>query len=246
MEISNIIIVQFRTDQSLIHEQKCIKSHIDKYINIEFINLLEKTDIENLLNKIKTKKYGVIIGGSGEFSVINKNNPKEFQELVGEALVNLSKIIEIVFDYEIPTLGICFGHQAMAEFNNADVVNDETQMEAGVFKVTLDKNHNKDPLLTGLPDEFNTVIGHKDSVINLPKFYKILGSSERCPTQIIKYTNNIYSTQFHPELNNDDLEERLNLYPEYREDDSTHKHIKVNNLVTKILDNFVNIILLKK
>ena len=64
----------------------------------------------------------------------------------------------------------------------------------------------------GLPQEFNALVGHKEAVQELPPGAVHLASSERCPFQMIRYGQNVYATQFHPEADGQVFADRIKIY----------------------------------
>jgi GMP synthase (glutamine-hydrolysing) len=61
-------------------------------------------------------------------------------------------------------------------------------------------------------------MGHEDCVIELPKNATLLASSDRVTNQAYRFDDApIYCTQFHPELNCDDMMARVRQYPHYVE-----------------------------
>ena len=69
-----------------------------------------------------------------------------------------------------------------------------------------------DPLLQGLPAQFQAFVGHKEAVQALPDGCTHLVASAPCPVQMIRYGQNVYATQFHPEADAHDFEERIRIY----------------------------------
>lgn len=69
-----------------------------------------------------------------------------------------------------------------------------------------------DPVLQNLPGSFRAFGGHKESCQNVPPRAKLLAGSEMCPVQMIRVKQNIYATQFHPELDKQGLALRIEIY----------------------------------
>ena len=69
-----------------------------------------------------------------------------------------------------------------------------------------------DPRLSGLPLQFETFLGHKEAVQELPRGTVQLMTSDRCPFQMLRYGQNVYATQFHPEAEALDFERRIRIY----------------------------------
>ena len=66
----------------------------------------------------------------------------------------------------------------------------------------------------------------------------MLAYSEKCPVQAYRFGNRVYSMQFHPELSIEDLEYRLSLYPEYK-DNALGVNEGQNVGVKKLIGRFV-------
>ncbi len=72
-----------------------------------------------------------------------------------------------------------------------------------------------DPLLADLPDAFEAYVGHKEAVTRLPSHAVLLATSEACPVQMFRVKENLYATQFHPELDLDGILTRIGVYGDY-------------------------------
>ena len=83
-------------------------------------------------------------------------------------LSRLRALITEVFASEMPALGICFGHQLIAQMRGGCVMNDSGQKKAGSYEVNLTSEGKCDPLLESMPHSFVAQYGHRDSVTELP------------------------------------------------------------------------------
>jgi GMP synthase-like glutamine amidotransferase len=233
-----ILVLQFRTDQSGWHEIKCIYDSVDKsYNDFLFMNVMSPfITTEMILDKLKVAK-AVILGGLGEGGY-EDYEPHKVDNL-NYMLDKINPVIQHIQSQSVPTLGICFGHQVLADLLGGSIVTDSNMAESGIAKIMLTETGKEDPLLTSLPDEFYGIVSHKSSVLHLPKGAELLAYSERCPIQGFKYKSNIYGFQLHPELNVKEHSERMQLYPEYAKhklDTTEEKEI----LASQILINFIN------
>lgn len=234
-----VLLLQFRTDQTLEHERKCI---LEKggFTNgeLKIVNVLDKR--YKLPKPKDLDKYrAVITGASSEFDVTKL--PKNVEERINKILPLLKEIVKRDF----PTLAICFGHQLFAQLLSGIVESDDTQEEVGTHKITLTNYGKKSKLFKGIPPTFYVVEGHKDSVTKMPKGAKLLAYSNKCLVQACQLGNNIYSIQFHPELSLDDLIWRLSLHPQYLKgqtaEDVRRKFSEIP-YAGKIVKNFNNMI----
>ena len=69
-----------------------------------------------------------------------------------------------------------------------------------------------DPLLKGVPEKFAAFVGHKEALQSLPETCTHLVSSPSCPFQMVRYKQNVYATQFHPEADAAGFETRIKIY----------------------------------
>jgi GMP synthase-like glutamine amidotransferase len=159
---------------------------------------------------------GVIFGGSGEFDFDGGRGDDDPARLTAHAIRDRVKMfIEYLFTNNIPTLGICFGHQIIGELRDAKVVNDTAQKKVGTHNVILNEEGKQDPLLKDAPGSFDAQYGHKDSLSSLPVGGVVLASADNCTYSIVRYSDKIYTLQFHPELNAQDVVRKLANSPGY-------------------------------
>jgi GMP synthase (glutamine-hydrolysing) len=248
MKEAKLLVIQFRTDASLKHEQECIYKHTGlQEADIVFFNIFDPYQTyDQLFEYIKSHpKVPIIIGGSGEFYISHPNDDADIQKQVDHMLENMCPIINYVLDNKIPVYGSCFGHQLMAYCTGAFVDHKEENRETGIYEITLSEAGEIDPITSDLPKHFFAVLGHKDSVTSVPDGAALLASSVKCPMQLFKYNDVAYSSQFHPELDRIGLDERLALYPSYVLSEEEQKESfdprKNVDVVTKLMKNFLEI-----
>ena len=148
----------------------------------------------------------VIIGGSSDF-FFHGGRDETDSERAGarEVLDRLRPIIEHILSNDIPTLGICFGHQLIAEIRGGEVTHDHAQKKMGTFDIRLTEEGKRDRLFSRLPETFAGQYAHRDSVTTLPQGAVALASGDSCRFSALRYGRNVYSVQFHPELTAQDL-----------------------------------------
>lgn len=99
---------------------------------------------------------------------------------------------------DLPLLGVCYGHQLMAYALGGKVGDNPNGWERGLK--TLTHTTSDDPWLAALPDEFQAWLSHRQSVITPPSQAKVLARSELDGCQILRYSPQALSVQFHPEF----------------------------------------------
>ncbi len=101
-----------------------------------------------------------------------------------------------VFELGLPILGMCYGHQLMAKHFGGKVKKGTTS-EYGKTVVQIGESD----LFKGLEGGEVVWMSHADSVEELPKGFKTIGSSEGCPiSAMANIEKNYYGLQFHPEV----------------------------------------------
>ncbi|WP_020220737.1 type 1 glutamine amidotransferase [Halarchaeum acidiphilum] len=93
----------------------------------------------------------------------------------------------------LPILGVCFGHQLVAEALGG-TVDDMEEYEIGYRSVAHDGS---DPLFDGVDTEFTVFTTHSDAVTELPPGAALLAENEYGVHAFRR--GNAYGVQFHPE-----------------------------------------------
>lgn len=144
------------------------------------------------------KYAGIVILGSHDMLTFNE-----------DWMLDLKEWILTITDTETPTLGICFGHQAMAEALGGEVDYREWGPEVGYVKVKLASDAYSDILFSSIYDKAGVYQYHSQTVKVLPKDCILLGSNNIEFYQILKYNNHMWSCQFHPEFTHEIVAEYI-------------------------------------
>jgi len=100
----------------------------------------------------------------------------------------------------LPLLGVCYGHQLMSYALGGNVGDNPAGWERGLIAVTGGEAMRQDPLLSALPDRFTAWLSHRQSVLTPPPGAQVLAHSAQEGCQIIRYSAQALSVQFHPEF----------------------------------------------
>ena len=134
------------------------------------------------LEQIMAKKPQALILSGGPNSVYAENTPKPDKR---------------IFTAGIPVLGICYGHQVMAQ-NLGGKVAHAGAGEYGKTSVVLQTDC---ALFKGLEDHNICWMSHQDYVEKAPEGFKVMGATEECPVaSMIDDKDKLYGVQFHPEV----------------------------------------------
>lgn len=144
---------------------------------------------------------GVIIGGSSDFFLHGGLGEEEVGRAgAREVLDRVRDLVQYLVERQVPTLGICFGHQLIAEVFGGAVTHDHEQKKAGTHEVQLNQSAETDPLLKDFGTSFDAQYAHRDSVTRPPSGAVVLGNGSACRFSALRYGNTCYTFQFHPEL----------------------------------------------
>jgi len=110
---------------------------------------------------------------------------------------NKYQVNENLFDLSIPILGLCYGHQFIADHFGGVVEAHKEQSEFGRAKLELVDS----PLFKNIENNEEVWMSHGDSVIKVPAGFKVIGKTKSCDIAAMSSEEkNIYSLQFHPEV----------------------------------------------
>jgi len=99
---------------------------------------------------------------------------------------------------DFPVLGICAGHQFMAQFFGGKAEPSKVP-EFGKVELTILKTNNM--IFQGVPKKSIVWESHNDEVTKIPDNFELLAESENCKIQAMKHKNKpFYGLQFHPEV----------------------------------------------
>lgn len=164
------------------------------------------------LGRLDLARYsGVILAGS-PFTVSEPVEQKSPVELRVER--ELAELLDEVVEHDIPFLGVCYGVGTIGSHQGATV--DKVYGESSqAVRITLSEAGLADPLFRELPPEFDAFVGHKEALSDVPAHLAVLASSPGCPVQAFRVGENVYATQFHPELDTDAMSARVQAYSQH-------------------------------
>ncbi len=136
-------------------------------------------EIRTLNQKFNVK--GLILSG-GPSSVYESNAPR---------------IDPRILESNLPILGLCYGHQLIAQIAKGKV-EPAACKEYGIAHVAIDKPVG---VLEGLSGKEKVWMSHSDTVIAVPAEFEVLAHTESCPVAAFRHKEKpIYGLQWHPEV----------------------------------------------
>ncbi|MDR2635617.1 MAG: glutamine amidotransferase [Campylobacteraceae bacterium] len=150
-----------------------------------------------------------------EVAVIDprKQNLPSFENIQGIIITGSHDMVTDRFDWiekssqwlmeaaknSVPILGICFGHQLLAQTFGGVVDNHPDGPEIGTVSVNLHEEAKTDAIFKDLPETFLAHATHTQSVLKLPPNALLLASNCYESCHAFRIGSNIWGVQFHPE-----------------------------------------------
>ncbi|MBX2882833.1 MAG: type 1 glutamine amidotransferase [Granulosicoccus sp.] len=110
----------------------------------------------------------------------------------------LEKFLRDAYAKKIPIVGICFGHQILAQALGGKVIKFPGGWSVGHVDYTLQDN-----------TQVGVIAFHQDQVVELPEGATVTGSTDFCEYAFISYGNQALSMQPHPEFDEAFLQDLL-------------------------------------
>ena len=195
------------------------------------------------LGDIDLRAWSGILLGGGPF---NSSDPETTKSPVQQRVeADLNRLLDKVTCADFPFLGACYGVGPLGTHQGGVI--DRTYAEpVSCIRVSLTAAGIGDPLLAGMPEEFEAFVGHKEACRVLPPTAVLLATSPGCPVQLFRVKSNLYATQFHPELDVPGIVTRVRVYqhagyfpPTELEDLVTRLSVAVVTEPSRLLVNFV-------
>ena len=108
-------------------------------------------------------------------------------------------IRSFVRDFDRPYLGICLGHQLLADALGG-AVEPMAAPEVGLARVQLSEAGRADPIFAGCPDEVECFQWHGAEVTRLPDGAVVLAGNASAPVQAMRWGRHAYGFQYHVEI----------------------------------------------
>lgn len=197
------LLLGTREQQAAFDEYESVRRHLG--VDAADLEHLQLTDLD--LSPLDLGRYSGIVLGGGPFNASDAVKSPEQVQIEGF----LGDLVDEVIERDFPFFGICYGIGVVTT-RLGGLVDSTYKEPVHAVSVSLTAEGEADPLLDGVPARFQAFVGHKESCARLPEQAVLLATGEDCPVQMYRVGQNVYVTQFHPELDADDLATRIRLY----------------------------------
>jgi len=172
-EIDTILVLDFGSQYTQLIARRVRESDV-------YSEILPWDIDEDKIKAIKPK--GIILSG-GPDSVTQSFTPR---------------VPQVVFDLNIPILGICYGMQTLAEQLGGQVISSD-QKEFGYSELNVTSE--ECILFSDLGKKLNVWMSHGDQVQDLPDNFDLVASTATAPIAAMQHESKpIFALQFHPEV----------------------------------------------
>ncbi len=126
--------------------------------------------------------------------------------------VNLGQWLVQLLQENMPILGVCYGHQLLADSLGGVVDFQPDGREIGSLLVQTTLEAQRDPLFAACSETFYAQLTHAQSVLRLPEGAVRLAGSTRVEHQAFRVGEHCWGLQFHPEFTKEIMLGYLNAY----------------------------------
>jgi len=157
--------------------------------------------------------------------------------------LKIEEFVKELIKFEIPLLGICYGHQLMAKSLGAKVDYHPHGMELGTVNIALLEESKNDAIFKHLPTDFDVHVVHAQSALTLPLNAVLLASNKFEKNHAFRVGTNAWGVQFHPEYDANIMKAYIN---EVAKDKPINKdeislHVKDTPYSNKIIKLFADV-----
>ena len=110
-----------------------------------------------------------------------------------------------------PILGLCYGLGTLT-LHLGGVIDTHHGEEISGIALTKTDAGRDDPLLEGTPDRFHSYVGHHEAVRELAPGMQVLLAGDDTPIQMVRVGEAAWATQFHPEMDLEGVNVRIDQY----------------------------------
>jgi GMP synthase (glutamine-hydrolysing) len=203
-----VLLLQLRHDhETLVGEHDAFAEYSGLHKEqIEGVNLFETPSFDP---SIVEEYDALFVGGSSDEgdALIVPDKPA--------FALNTIHTLRHAYETGLPVFASCFGFQAAVVAFGGEVIHDKSRAELGTYDIRLTEEGTRDLLLSDTPNPFHAVSVHEKLAAWLPEHAVSLAETDLCPHHAFTFPGKpFYAFQFHPEIDLEELEQRLGRYKE--------------------------------
>ena len=153
--------------------------------------------------------YSAILVGGSPFDISTPENKKSDIQKKIEA--DFNRLLEEVVSRDFPFLGACSGNGLLGNYLGTPITRKYGEA-VGCVSLDITDAGKKDKMLEGFPDKIDVLLGHKEACDSTPEGAVLLMTGSDCPVQMFRVGENVYATQFHPEVDTEEFILRITTY----------------------------------
>lgn len=135
--------------------------------------------------------------------------------------------------HKLPMLGVCFGHQLLADMLGGEVGYNPKGRRIGLSQCQLTANSVEDPLFQVLPQpQVDVLVSHSQVILTPPSDSRVFGRTEADTNHLFRFRDFIWGVQYHPEWN----AEITAAYIKQRSDALKAEGLQPEKLLTQLKD----------
>lgn len=163
----------------------------DMFANLFFkLSIVVDFDIFDVTEQEYPDNYDIYDG-----FIITGSKATAFDNLAW--IVKLKSEIVKLYNKNKKIIGICFGHQILAQALGGRVARGPNGFAVGVRSVEV---LHQAPWMTPFHHYLSLLFYHQDMVVELPKDAKLISTSDYCKVQMFCINNHVLGIQAHPEM----------------------------------------------
>lgn len=151
---------------------------------------------------------GVFVAGSPYGNTALSGGVSKTQAWVAE---ELRDFFDQVVEAGVPCLATGTAMTILAKVLGGTVSSDHGELSE-ITQITLTREGREDPILAGVEEDFLAYTSHTESCEDVPGDGVRLAWSLNCPIQMFRIGENMYATQFSPELDAEAMQAKIEAY----------------------------------
>ncbi len=165
-----------------------LRGDFDTWFRARFAGLIDEWEVIDALTEPDYPKQADVLVITGSPQCVYEFQPWS---------VKAGEWIKSMIELNVPTLGICYGHQLIAQAMGGMVSKSKNGREMGPCVV---EQIGEDLIFKGLNQTFTVWQTHSDEVAVLPSMAKIIAKNQHCDVQAFAIGDHCRTVQWHPEM----------------------------------------------